>query len=88
MPKGFWLSVNDLALLFTARPIALPLILLLVIKLYLINPTTLVYTLGLLLLSVLVAMRWSIHLIAKQKLSFLKIFKEQKLKQQSDNPKK
>ena len=84
MTREFWQSVNDLALLFTARPIAFPLIILLIVKLYTLNPATLVYALGLLLLTVLVSMRWSIHLIAKHKLAFLTVFKEQRKKQNQD----
>lgn len=78
MPKEFWQSVNDLALLFSARPIAIPLILLLIVKLYSLNPATLIYTLGLLLLTVLASMRWSIHLIARHRLAFLKILKQER----------
>ena len=78
MPKDFWRSVNDLALLFSARPIAVPLILLLLVKLYTLHPATLIYSLSLLLLTILVSMRWSIHLIARHRLAFLKIFKQQR----------
>lgn len=84
IPKDFWRSMNDLALLFSARLIAFPLIILLVIKLYFLNPTTLAYSVGLVLLTTLAAMRWSIHLIAKHKLAFLEALREEKTKH-SDN---
>lgn len=71
MSKELLRSLNDLALLFSARPIALPLIILLTAKLYTLNSATLVYSLGLVLLTVLATMRWSIHLIAKHKLAFI-----------------
>jgi len=81
MPQGFWRSVEDLVLIFSARPIALPLMVLLLIKLYSLDPATLVYSVSLLLLSCLFSMRWCIHLIARHKNAFLTIYSEIKHKQ-------
>ena len=78
MPQEFWRSAQDLALIFSARPIAIPLMILIVFKLYSLNPSTLVYTIGLLLLSILFSMRWCVHLIARNKLAFLTIYNEMK----------
>lgn len=78
MSQEFRRSLQDLVLIFSARPIALPLMLLIVVKLYSLNPATLFYALGLLLLSCLFSMRWCIHLIARHKLTFLAIYKETK----------
>ena len=80
MPQEFWRSVQDLALIFSARPIALPLIILIVFKMYSLNPGTLIYALSLLLLTCLFSMRWCIHLIARHKLAFLTIYKETRKK--------
>jgi hypothetical protein len=76
MTKDTVRTLNDLALLFSAKPIAVPLILLLIFKLYTLEPATFFYTLGLLLLTTLFVMRWCIHLIAAKKLTFLAIYKE------------
>ena len=78
MPQDFWRSAQDLLLLFSTRIIAIPLIILLIFKLYTLNPATLIYSLGLLLLTTLFSMRWCIHLIARNKLAFLTIYKEVK----------
>ena len=79
MPQEFWRSVQDLVLIFSARPIALPLMVLLIFKLYSLNPATLLYAIGLLLLTSLFAIRWCVHLIARHKLAFLTIYKQQQL---------
>jgi len=76
MPREFWRSLQDLVLIFSARTIALPLMALLVFKLYSLNPATLIYSLGLLSLTILFAMRWCIHLIARHKFEFLTIYKD------------
>ena len=81
MPREFWRSVQDLLLIFSARPVALPLMILLVIKLYSLNPATLMYSLGLLLLTCLFSLRWCIHLIARHKLAFLTIYKDVRQKE-------
>jgi hypothetical protein len=81
MPQEFWRSIQDLLLIFSARPIALPLIILLVIKLYSLNPGTLIYSLGLVVLACLFSMRWCIHLIARHKLAFLTIYSDIKKKE-------
>ena len=80
MPQEFWRSLQDLALIFSARPIAIPLIFLLIIKLYSLNSSALVYALGLFCLTVLFSMRWCIHLIATNKNAFLTIYREQREK--------
>ena len=81
MPQEFWRSLQDVALIFSARPIAIPLIILLVVKLYSLNTATLAYTLGLFLLTVLFSMRWCIHLIATNKHAFLTIYRDQREKE-------
>ena len=81
MPQEFWRSVQDLVLIFSARPIALPLMGLLVFKLYTLNPSTLIYAVGLLLLTCLFSMRWCLHFIARHKQAFLTIYSEMQQKQ-------
>lgn len=73
MPREFWRSINDLVVMLSARPIALPLIALLLFKLYQLHSAALIYALGLLLLAVVFTMRWCIRLLAAQKLNFLMI---------------
>ena len=76
MPQEFWRSAQDLALIFSARPIAIPLIVLLLAKLYSLEPATLAYSVGLLLLSILFSMRWCVHLIARHRKAFLTIYSD------------
>lgn len=76
MRSEIWHSLQDLLLIFSTRAIALPLIALLVIKLYSLNPATLIYTVGLLGLTILFSMRWCIHLIARNKLEFLTLYRQ------------
>lgn len=80
MPQEFWRSAQDLVLIFSARPIALPLMVLLVLKLYSLEPGTLIYALGLLLLTVLFSIRWCIHFIARNKNAFLTVYKDMQKK--------
>ena len=76
MPQEFLRSLQDVVLIFSARVIALPLMVLLVIKLYSLNPDTLIYSIGLLVLTCLFSMRWCIHLIARNKFAFLTIYND------------
>ncbi|MAZ87725.1 MAG: hypothetical protein CL693_08765 [Cellvibrionaceae bacterium] len=78
MQREYWQSLNDIIALFTARPIALPLLALLLIKIYLISPETLVYVGALLLLSTLSALRWGIHYLAMRKLEFVEEYRKQR----------
>ncbi len=80
MPQEFLRSVQDLILIFSARPIALPLMVLLVLKLYTLEPATLIYSLGLLLLTVLFSIRWCIHFIARHKNAFLTVYQDMQKK--------
>lgn len=83
MHSQLWRSINDITALFTAKPIAVPLTLLLLAKIYWISPDTLVYVLGLLLLSTLVTARWGIHYLATRRIEFIEEYERQK---SSDNP--
>lgn len=71
-------SMQDVGLLFSSRPIAIPLIILIIAKLYFIDPSTIFYSIGLLLLTGIFSMRWCIQLIARNKLEFLTTFKKLK----------
>ncbi len=78
MQRAHWQSLNDIVALFTARPIALPLLVLLLVKIYQISPETLIYVGALLLLSTLSALRWGIHYLAVRKLQFAEEYRKQR----------
>jgi len=81
MHRENWQSLNDIVALFTARPIALPLLGLLLIKIYMISPEAILYVAGLLLLSCLATLRWGIHYLALRRIEFSQEFKRQKYRQ-------
>ena len=84
MPSSVWQSLNDLTTMLSARPVALPLIILLIAKIYSLAPTSLFYVLGLMLLTGLFAVRWGFYLVARQKYAFAQIYKEQQVKSQQE----
>ena len=71
-------ALNDLTTLFTTRGIAIPLILLLLFKIYSLAPESLVYVLFALLLTAVGSIRWSLHYIVKHKLAFAKLYNNSK----------
>ncbi len=83
MQREQWQSLNDIIALFTARPIAVPLLGLLLIKIYMISPGAILYVAGLLLLSTLSTLRWGLHYLAIRRDEFNEEFKRQKHRQQS-----
>ncbi len=83
MQREQWQSLNDIIALFTARPIAVPLLGLLLIKIYMISPGAILYVAGLLLLSTLSTLRWGLHYLAIRRVEFNEEFKRQKHRQQS-----
>lgn len=85
MPHEHWQSLNDVITLFTARPIALPLLVLLLIKIYLISPETIVYVGALLLLSVLSALRWGIHYLTTRRYEFFEEYRKQRRRTPRNN---
>jgi len=64
-------TLNDLTALFTARFIALPLLFLLIYKLYLIEPDTLLYACALAALTCLSGARWGIAYLTKHPKAFM-----------------
>ncbi len=87
MQREQWQSLNDIVALFTARPVAVPLLCLLLIKIYMISPDTILYVAGLLLLSSMATLRWGIHYLAVRRVEFNDEFKRQKRRQQNrDDP--
>ncbi len=78
MQREYWQSLNDIIALFTARPIALPLLALLLIKIYLISPETILYVGALLLLSILSALRWGVHYLAMRRIEFAEEYRRQR----------
>jgi len=77
----FWNTLNDLTTLFTARLIAIPLLGLLIYKLYLIAPETLIYACALTTLTCLSGARWGISYLATHPKAFMAhytLLKEQK----------
>lgn len=87
MRKEFWQSLNDLVVLFTARPIALPLLALLLIKIYMISPDTLIYAAALMLLSALSSLRWGFHYLAIKREAFNNELKRQQSRRASPQAK-
>lgn len=87
MRREFWQSLNDLVVLFTARPIALPLLALLLIKIYMISPETLVYAAALTLLSALSSLRWGFHYLTIKRDAFYDELKRQQARQSSSQTK-
>lgn len=81
MQREHWQSLNDVVALFTARPVAVPLLGLLLIKIYMIAPDTILYVAGLLLLSTMATLRWGIHYLAVRRVEFNNEFKKQKRRQ-------
>ena len=80
MKQTFWQSLNDLIILFTARPIGITLIGLLILKLYSLTPapSTLIYTLALVLLTALFSFRWGLHLVVRQKHLLAEVYEKEK----------
>lgn len=79
--QELWNTLNDLTTLFTARLIAIPLLGLLIYKLYLIEPETLVYACALSALTCLSGARWGISYLATHPKAFMAhytLLKEQK----------
>ncbi len=70
-------SLNDLAALFSARLVALPLTLLLAFKIYSLSPSALIYATGLAVITSLLLIRWSLHFIVKHKKLFAQIYAQQ-----------
>ncbi len=71
-------ALNDLNTLFTARGIAVPLILLLLYKIYSLAPESFIYRLFALLLTAVGSIRWSLHYIVNHKLVFAKLYNKSK----------
>ncbi len=85
MQREYWQSLNDIIALFTARPIALPLLVLLLTKIYLISPETIAYVGALLLLSIMSALRWGIHYLAVRRVEFAKEYHRQSKHTEDDD---
>jgi len=81
----FWNTLNDLTTLFTARFIALPLLGLLIYKLYLIEPGTLIYACALSALTCLSGARWGIGYLVTHPKAFMAHYTY--LKEQESAPK-
>ena len=79
-----WERINDLTVLFTARPVAVPLIILLAAKIYSLAPSSLLYMLALVFMTGLFAMRWSLHMIAQHKVAFAKENQQQNQRRSMD----
>ncbi len=78
MKKQALAALNDLTTLFTARGIAIPLILLLLFKIYSLAPESLIYVMCALLLTAAGSIRWSLHYIVNHKLVFAKLYNKSK----------
>ncbi len=75
--------IRDLGLLLSSKVVAVPLILLLLFKLYTLDNSSVFYAVTLVVLTCLGSMRWCIHLIAKNKLEFLGIYRSIQHQQKS-----
>ena len=71
-------SINNLTLFLSAGPIAIPIIFLLIYKIYSLAPVTLAYVIFLVILTSLFAMRWVIYFIAKEKDALAALYREEK----------
>ncbi len=71
-------ALNDLATLLTARGVAIPLILLLLYKIYSIAPDALIYVFCALTLTTLGSIRWGLQYILNHKLAFAKLYNNAK----------
>lgn len=67
----FWNTLNDLTTLFTTRFIAVPLLGLIIYKLYLIEPGTFIYACALTTLTCLSSARWGISYLAAHPKAFM-----------------